>query len=140
MSSNILLEVLNGSAITPELLLLLILTRYLMRTSREYGLSPLDWFHLPPHMDLILAMFICDIGLFARSVITWAWRFFGEGDFNSAQAAGLIAGGLLITIGLLCKIRALTYPNDGNTPWLLATAVTIVMTVALTTLTLLSLS
>lgn len=133
--NDILLELLNGSSITPSLLLMGVLTHYLSRQSRERNLRWFDWYRLPADMDLILAMFICDFGWFARSAITWGWRFFGMGDFNAAQVAGLTGGGVIVALGLLCKIRALTRPDYGDGPWLVSMGMTIAVTGLLAILT-----
>lgn len=130
MNSDLLLELLNGAAFTPELLCLAILANYLAREARDRGLRWFDWFHLPANMDLVLAVLICDFGLFARTTITWAWRFFGMGDFNAAQVAGLVGGGVFITLGFLCKIRALTRPDYGNGPWIVSSILCAVSTAA----------
>lgn len=122
--SHDLFEMLNGSSVTPILLLQIWLIRYLAIESRKRGLRWWNWFHLPAHMDLVLAMFVFDTGVLARSFFSWAWRFFGAGDVNAAEMAGLIAGGFLIVLGALCKIRALTRPEGGNGPWLASAAAT----------------
>lgn len=126
VSDTSLLELLNGGSIVPELLCLVVVGIYLSRESRRRGLRPLDWVHLPSNMDLMLALFICDSGIFFRSSISWAWRFFGAGDFNAAQGAGLVIGGTVAALGFLCKIRALTRPDYGDAPWLAATASSVV--------------
>jgi hypothetical protein len=129
-TSAFFLEMLNGGAITPELLWLVLLSIYLMRETRRRGLNALDWFALPPSMDLILAVFISDSGVCLRSVTIWAWRRFGGGGaFNPMQELLLIAGGALIVVGALCKIRALTRPDHGDGPWLLSMALTAVVLV-----------
>lgn len=131
MNPDLLLELLNGSAFTPELLCLAVLANYLAREARDRGLRWYDWGHLPLNMDLILAVFICDFGLFVRTAITVAWRFFGMGDFNAAQVAGLVGGGIFITLGFLCKIRALTRPDYGNRPWIISAILSASTTLAI---------
>jgi hypothetical protein len=119
------LEILNGGAITPELLWLILLARYLIAEARRRGLHGLAWFHLPPSMNLIVAIFICDAGVCLRSMTIWSWRrVFGAGDFSAVQSGLLIVGGALIVIGYLCKIRAVTEPDQGNGPWLRAATLT----------------
>lgn len=126
------LEILNGGAVTPELLCLILLAVYLCRESRRRGLHALDWFRLPPSMNLVLAMFIFDFGVWLRSITIWIWRrFFGGGDFTALQMGLLIVGGGLIVVGSLCKIRALTEPDYGRTPWLLASIATLAAIVAI---------
>jgi hypothetical protein len=115
------LEILNGGAITPELLWMLLLARYLTAESRRRGLYGFDWFSLPPSMNLVVAIFVCDAGVWIRSTTIWVWRRFdAAGDFNAVQFGLLILGGALIVVGYLCKIRAITYPDYGNKPWLIA--------------------
>lgn len=119
--SAFFLEMLNGGAVTPELFWLVLLARYLAKESNRRGLQPFDWFSLPPSMDLMLAIFISDAGVWLRSITIWAWRRFGgAGEFNSIEQLLLILGGALIVIGYLCKVRALTRPDHGDGPWLIA--------------------
>ncbi len=126
------LEMLNGGAITPELFWLVLLARYLTRESKRRGLHAFDWISLPPSMDLMLAIFISDFGVWLRSVTVWVWRRFdGGGEFNQAQQALLIAGGALIVVGYLCKVRALTRPDEGDKPWLVAMGCTAVVLIAM---------
>lgn len=131
-SAVFLLEILNGGAVTPELFWLVLLAIYLSKESRRRGLHYLDWFSLPPSMDLILAVFISDAGVWLRSVTIWAWRRFDDaGDFNQAQQVLLIIGGAMIVVGHLCKIRAMTRPDHGNGPWLIAMASTAIILVGM---------
>jgi hypothetical protein len=121
----VVLELLNGGAITPELLWLGLLVHYLVKESRRRGLQALDWFNLPPSMNLILAIAICDFGTTLRSMTIWFWRRFGGGDFTDLQVLLLFTAGAFIAFGTLCKIRALTEPDHGWWPWLLATGATL---------------
>lgn len=123
-SPAFLLELLNGGAITPDLIWLCMLATYLVKESRRRGLHPLDWFSLPPSMNLILAVFVCDAGNCLRSIIIWTWRVGGAGEFSPLESAGLVVAGALIALGGLCKVRAWTQPDYGNGPWLAATALT----------------
>lgn len=131
MSAADLFELLNGSSVAPILLLQVLLSRYLAIEARKRGLRWWGWHRLPPDMDLVLAMFVFDAGVLARSFVSWAWRFFGAQDLASAESAGLVAGAFLIAVGALCKIRALTRPEYGNGPWLAASAATAVVVVVL---------
>lgn len=126
MSSALFLEILNGGAMTPELVCLVLLAIYLSKEAKRRGLHRLDWFKLPPSMNLILAMFVYDTGVFLRSITVWAWRRFsgGVGNFDGVEGLALVLGGALIVIGSLCKIRALTKPDHGDGPWLAASAAT----------------
>lgn len=131
-SSAFFLEMLNGGALTPELFWLVLLARYLARESKRRGLHMLDWISLPPSMDLMLAIFISDTGVWIRSLTIWAWRRFGgAGEFNQVQLALLICGGALIVVGYLCKVRALTRPDEGDVPWLTAMACSAVVLVVM---------
>lgn len=126
ISPGFFLEILNGGAIAPELICLVLLGLYLAKEYRRRGGRSVNWFRLPPGMALVVAMFIFDFGVCVRSVTIWAWRrFFDAGDFGAMQTALLVAGGALIVVGSLCKIRALTAPDRGNGPWLVASAVSL---------------
>lgn len=127
-SSAFFLEMLNGGAITPELLWLVLLAVYLSKESKRRGLHALDWFSLPPSMDLIVAVFLSDAGVWIRSTTIWVWRrFYGAGEFSNAQQLLLVIGGAMIVVGYLCKIRAWTKPDHGEMPYLVASAATAVV-------------
>lgn len=130
--NSFFLEILNGGAVTPELIWLGILTVYLCKESQRRGLHLFDWLHLPPSMNLIVAIYITDVAIVTRSWIIWAWRRFdGAGTFGPTQTIMLTISGLFIVIGTLCKIRAWTYPDYGNGPWLAAGALTMIGVVGL---------
>jgi hypothetical protein len=130
--NSLLLEILNGAAVTPEFLWLVLLGVYLSRESKRRGLHWFNWFSLPPSMNLMLAIFVFDSAILTRTWVIWAWRRFdGATQFGPSQTTILIISGSFVLIGALCKIRALTHPDWGNGPWLAATGVTVVSAVAL---------
>lgn len=132
MNTAFFLEILNGGAVTPELIWLCIITVYLVKESHRRGLHPLDWFHLPPSMNLIVAIWIFDAAIATRSWVVWAWRRFdGGGEFAMWHLTALTVSGLFILVGTLCKIRAWTHPDYGNGPWLAACGATVLSIVAL---------
>lgn len=124
-SDAFFLEILNGAAVTPEAIVLVLLIVYLAKESRRRGLRALDWFHLPPSMALMLAVLIFDAGVSLRSETIWEWRHFGNGPFSRVEVGALIVGAALIVVGALCMIRALTRPDHGDRPWLASTAATL---------------
>lgn len=130
---GLFLEILNGGAVTPESLWLVLLAIYLSKESKRRGLRCLDWFHLPPSMNLIVAIFVCDAGISLRSFTIWTWRrFFSDGGhMNGAHAAAMILGSCLVLIGTLCKVRAITEPDHGKWPWIFATISTAAVILAL---------
>lgn len=116
-----LLEVINGAAVTPELLSMVLLAIYLCKESKRRGLRRLDWFRLPPSMNLVLAIFVFDSGVLIRSLAAWARRHFHlSSSTDPGFAIVILVGGALIVVGSLCKVRALTRPDHGDGPWLLA--------------------
>lgn len=121
-----LLEILNGGAITPGQIWLVMIAIYLSKEAKRRGLRAFDWFHLPPSMDFMLAVFIGDLGVEVKAIAVWVWRrFFDAGDFSVMQTGLLMLGSTLIVLGFLCKIRALTKPDCGNGPYLKAAAWTV---------------
>lgn len=131
VNTGLLLELLNGGAVTPELLWLVMIGVYLSREARRRGLHAFDWFRLPPSMDLMLAIFISDFGIWLKSIVVWLWRRRGAGDFSNLDVALLFISGVLIVLGPLCKIRAMTGPDHGRVPWLIALTWTVVVGIAL---------
>lgn len=124
---RLMLEILNGGAISPEAIWLALLTVYLVKESKRRGLYAMDWLHLPPSMNLILAIYISDAGVTMRSVTVWWWRVTGSGEFSLLQSWLLVIGGALIVIGTLCKIRAITAPDHGDGPWFVAGVITLLV-------------
>lgn len=118
------LEIRRGAAIVPESIGLFVLGLYLVREYRRRHLSPLDWARLPPSMSLVLAFFLFDLGVLIETATVWYWRFMGAGDLNDIEIVLLVSVGVLVVVASLCKVRALTYPDSGNRPWLLAFALT----------------
>lgn len=116
------LELLNGAGMIVDGIFLAWGVVYLRReATRRYGSTPFWEFVLrtPPHMNFIVAVLVHDAGVWLRSLVIWSWRrFSGGGDFTVAQAGLLAAGALLIVVGGLCKIRAVTKPDYGDAPWL----------------------
>ncbi len=127
-----LLEILNGGALTPGQIWLVLIAIYLSRESKRRGLHRFDWFHLPPSMDFMVAVFIGDLGVEIKALTVWVWRrFLNAPDFNMLQSSMLIVGSALIVLGFLCKIRALTLPDHGRGPYLKAVGWTIAAVVVL---------
>lgn len=120
---NVPLELLNGSGTVVEIFFLVWMIRYLKKETTACGLTVSDWLHyrLPPSMNFVVAVFVFDSGVALNRLVIWVWRrFFGAGDFGVMQLAMIGLGGLLILVGGLCKIRAVTKPYRGDGPWLRA--------------------
>lgn len=125
------IEFINGLAITPGLLWLVMIAIYLSKEAKRRKLHPLDWFSLPPSMDFMLAIFISDLGMWIRSFVAWLWSRRGGGEFTKLDILFLGGASALIIFGALCKIRALTRPDHGSNPWLVAMCWTVVMGILL---------
>lgn len=116
-----LLELLDGATIVPGLIVLAYLTRYLWREAKRRKLRGFDWIHFPPGMNLVLSMFIFSAAVVAEKITRWSWRLFDTaGVLAAAQTIALFVFGNLIIAGMLCKLRALTYPDQGNAPWVIS--------------------
>lgn len=116
------LEIINGAAHIAGLFFLWHLGLYLYRETRRRHLSAKDWFFgLPVSMHLAVAILVCDIGVWLKAVVVWIWRaYYGAGQFSATMLAALWVGSLIIVVGSLCKIRAITRPDHGDGPWLIA--------------------
>ena len=123
-----ILQVLNDVALLPSIVCLFLFGTYFSRESRRRGLRALDWLHLPPSMNLGLAMFIFDIGICLRISAAWLWFF--AGGIIPVQLLYILAN-ISILIGFFCKIRALTEPDYGPRPWLVVMILTSLVGVAL---------
>jgi hypothetical protein len=119
-----ILEALNAAALVPAIICLVLLVRYIRAAAIARGLRPYGWIHLPPSMNLALAMLIFDVAVIMRLLVTVAWYAIGL-QIIPVQAMFLIAI-ILIIFGLLCKIRALTQPDYGRISWVLSMIGTIV--------------
>ncbi len=121
---NVPLELLNGGGMVLAAFFLWWMTIYLLKESTRRKLRALDWFgRLPPSMHLAVAIFVFDFGVVIWLAVRWTWRmFYGAADFGEAQIILLGIGSVVVIIGALCKIRAITRPDHGNWPWLMALA------------------
>lgn len=132
MNTAFFLEILNGGAVTPELIWLGFLTVYLIKETKRRGLRWWRWWALPPSMDLMLAIWIFDAAIVARSWVVWAWRRFGDGTtFEEWHMIALTISGFFILAGALCKIRAWTHADYGNWPWLVSGLITAISVLGL---------
>lgn len=130
MNSATLSELLGSSIPFPAAVWLTLLGIYLANESVRRDLHPLDWFNLPPSMNLIVAVFVGDAGDLVRSIGVLTWRRGGGGEFTPFVTACFLLSGGLVVMSLLCKIRAWTLPDHGHAPWLL-TLVGCILVVAL---------
>jgi hypothetical protein len=115
------MELLNGAGMVIELFFIVFLSIYLWRETQRRGFGFRGWWgwHLPPSMNLAVAVMAFDIGVFVRTAVVWAWRRFYQGsDFGTMQVALLALGAIAILVGGLCKIRAVSFPDYGHGPWL----------------------
>lgn len=120
---NLPLELLNGGGMVVELFFLIYMVQYLWKETTRRGLGVRTWLagQLPPSMNFAVAVVVFDVGVWARSVDIWVWRrFFGAAPFNMTQIIILGLGALAILLGSLCKVRAITKPDYGNGPWMVA--------------------
>lgn len=116
-----LLEIFNGGSVLLEGLFILWAVRYLWVEARRRQLVLADWTRLPPSMAFIVAVIVFDFSSWLRAVVVWSWRWFYDanaGSFTHWQLMLLIAAEVIGVTGALCKIRAVTKPDYGDTPWL----------------------
>lgn len=128
MNTEIFLEVTSGSGVVPLFILTLILINYIIRESyrRIQAGYDVDWISPPPHIDFALAVLTLVVGVLINATVVWAWRrFFGGIDFNMLQKVLLGIGRTLTLFGSICIVRALTKPDYGDKPWIIAWAATI---------------
>lgn len=107
------LELLNGNGLITEATFLICILLYLRTELRERGLGVKDWFYLrlPHHINFAVAVMVADTGVCIRAGAIWIWRrFMGSGGMPMWLFAILAVGIMLIIVGSLCKIRALSYP------------------------------
>jgi hypothetical protein len=121
---NLPLELLNGAGMVLEGVFLTLMLIYLWRETHRRGLTWRAWFGgLPPSMHFAVAVIVFDGGVLVRTAAVWVWRrFYGAGDFGAWFLAAIGLATLLIVVGSLCKIRAISRPDYGDGPWLLAVA------------------
>lgn len=128
------LEIINGAGHIAGLFFLWHLGFYLCREAKRRHLNLGSWFsRLPISMHFAVAILIYDVGVWLKTFVIWVWRaFYGAGTFSGTMYTALWIGSLMIVVGSLCKIRAVTKPDHGDGPWLLAAgtvAIFIVVTV-----------
>lgn len=123
VNPNIPLELLNGGGMVLAVFFLSWMAVYLFKESVRRKLGVRDWLgRLPPSMHLAVAIFVFDLGVVVFLAVVW-WRvFYAAADFSETQIVLLALGAVTIIVGALCKIRAITKPDHGNWPWLMALA------------------
>lgn len=124
-----LLELFNGISVILEGIFLLWGARYLYLEMNRRELRVRDWFlfRLPPSMNFIIAVLVFDIASWLRSLVVWSWRrLYNSGDFTRWHLILLLVAAVIGFVGALCKIRAVTRPDQGDGPWLLCLAISLV--------------
>ena len=120
---SFMLDLFNAESALLSLIFLAFLFFYLRRERKKRGLKVRDYFllRIPPAMALACAIFVYDLGALIRSGGIFAWRqVYGHAPFNSRQLIYLTIGAVLMTLGGLYKISAITRPAYGNWPWLMS--------------------
>lgn len=123
MAITRILEILNGAALMPVTICLVLLTTYLCREAVRRGLHALDWWHLPPSMSLALAMFVFVAFVGLRYLATVI--FYSIGQQVQPLAILFVFSIIGMIIGLLCTIKAITEPEYGKMPWMVSVGATI---------------
>lgn len=124
MNPDFLLELLNGCGAVLDAIFIYWLVRYLIRETRRREIPLRDWIsRIPPSMHFATAIVIHDIGVFIRAATLWSWRrFHGAGNIDLPILVLLAIGAIFIAVGAICKIRAVSHPDYGDSPWLFAIA------------------
>lgn len=125
MAITRMLEILNGAALLPVTICLVLLGDYLSREAVRRGLHALDWWHLRPSMSLALAMFVFVSFVGMRYATTVVFYSIGQKVTPLAVLFGFAIVGMII--GLLCTIKAITEPDYGKMPWIAATMATLIL-------------
>lgn len=118
-----LLEILNQTAVVPDVILLSLLGMYFCREARRRQLRAFDWLHLDEGMTFALATTVLLFFLAVRFLATVLWYVIGQ-KLVPVQMLFLI-GILGIIAGFLCMIRAITRPYHGNIVWIASIGLTL---------------
>lgn len=126
------LEIINGNGMLLDGFFLALIGMYLAEETRRRKLRARDWlFRLPVSMHFAVAVAVFDVHVFGKDLLVWQWRRYGHaGAFSHVQIVALVLLGLLGVVGALCKIRAISRPDYGDGPWLLALLVAAAFTAA----------
>lgn len=110
------LEALNGLAFIQSVQLCVLFAFFLWRFRHDYG---------QPYYNLTAAIATYHTG----AAFSWGWRWVWRWLVNNEhpQAAWVLShweiplvGGIIMCVGLLCKIRVVTYSGWGHWPWILS--------------------
>lgn len=116
MLSSEWLEALNGFTFVQSVQLCLLFGFFLWRFREDYG---------KPYYNLVAAIATYHTGASLGWGWRWLWRWLGNHGYT--QAADWMAywpvpliGAAIMCVGLLCKIRVVTFAGWGNWPWVLS--------------------
>ena len=130
MDPSFSLELINGATHIVGAFFLWHMAVYLVRETHRRRLKLRAWFFkLPVSMHFAVAILVFDFGVWMKAFVVWIWRMLGAAPFTLTVMTLLWIGSLIILIGGLCKIRAITKPDRGNGPWLLAAGAVVVFVV-----------
>jgi len=121
------LELLNGMGMVLSAIFLVLMVWYLWKETRRRKLPLSRWFfRLPPSMHFAVAITVYVFGVMLRTSAAWCWRRFGHGgEIGVLTFAMFGISAVIIAVGAICQIRAVSKPNWGDGPWLLSTAAVI---------------
>ncbi len=123
---DLLLEIASGNDMLLSFFFLIAIAIFIERARREAGLRWQGWFFgLPENLHFAMGVLAFNFGFFLTESFRWTWRHFGGADLSLGQVIWLICAQFFLDIGMLCKIRSITFPIYGMRPW--AVALTIVM-------------
>lgn len=131
MDASLPLEIFNGMGMVLSAIFLVLMIQYLVKETRRRKLPYRSWFfRLPPSMHFAVAITVYVFGVLMRTSAAWTWRRFGYGgEFGAGLICMFAMSAVIIVVGGICQIRAISKPDWGDGPWLLSTAAVIAFVV-----------
>jgi hypothetical protein len=123
------LEVINGDWALLSFILMLMCAFYLVHELLARHMAPWRTGKWAQGMRVATAIMAISAGVAITRVVIFWWRhFYDASEFSHLQAAALIAGAAIGTVGFICAIREISHPLYGHWPWIVSMVLLAIMT------------
>lgn len=118
-NAGLIYETLNGAWSIALGFMVVFVLFYLREIARSISLRTFLFNQTLPE-QFAVAIFVADAGNLIVRGATWAWRATGSADLGTLGGPlfwAVVFGGVLGTLGILCKLRVVSIARFGHWPW-----------------------